>query len=783
MKRPIQYKKALSILLFLAVISTQVILPSRASAVTVAGKTLNWNNPNQGGDPAYRLSVGNIINSDMLTSLVGCTGIVNKVAKVSTQFTSDLLKTKAERVALKAKRAEAKAAKKIVEAATKAVMAPTVAGPGVPAADVGVRVENIQKNIADAARADEAVKTQNISTDALNTALENNKQKMLEANFREECIDAIAVRLARNQLTAMTRNTMNWINSGFNGDPVFVRNINSYMDGLTQKILEEEEDYLKDPERTVEYPWGRDFAEDQVNDYKASQNSYDGLRQDLTTYLDIGATPDSFASNFSQGGWNGWLALTQHPQNNPLGFTLKAKEDLSRKQDLATATAQAELTRNGGIFDQKKCVLWKELDDPGTPVGIDESESSIKTSTRGTNQDGKIHPGDKNQTDVCIKFETVTPGSVIKSKIDKAINSPETQLELVKTLNDALNSLFASLLGTFENQGLSSLSAHSFTSVSSPFSSNNFVDGNGNVISSPSSSAGIGSGPNGAFDITRDLGNTYIQAVDDGKWNAKTNTPEILIGSGIVGHFYTVSIAGDTKISSDVDHWFTGEKVFFDGTNWKKGVPKYIIDKKGALQIEQNYLDKMREAEDTLGTVLSNVGELDYCIPGPNPNWKNTVLDTADEIIASESQIARPHQTAEEVDQYWSEAAQKLSAEYSKLVEPLYGETSPMQTEFLPGGGDNPSYLPMARVGLSITKNMSAYEDDIAQSKEDFKTSGAEAQNNMYRLIKIKNKLNIIIAAAQKRRDIKRVQAGLPKVSALCIDTERVTYISNGVLK
>jgi len=240
--------------------------------------------------------------------------------------------------------------------------------------------------------------------------------------------------------------------------------------------------------------------------------------------------------------------MTQHPQNNPLGFAVIANQGLANTTANAINTTQNQLIQNGGIFDQKKCVSWSS-----TTGGI---------TTTITN------PSQPQTSGSCTKWETVSPGSVILSKINTYVNSPELQLTLVKTLNDALNALFASLIGKFENQGLSSLGTTDADMTTDDggqgFGSNDLIDQNGNVI--PEDNGGSGSGSDGSFDITKDLGNTYAQATNDGSWDANTDTPQLMPGVGLTDHYYTVSVSGSTDLTGNGDYWSAGDVAFFEAS-------------------------------------------------------------------------------------------------------------------------------------------------------------------------------------------------------------------------
>ena len=80
--------------------------------------------------------------------------------------------------------------------------------------------------------------------------------------------------------------------------------------------------------------------------------------------------------------------------------------------------------------------------------------------------------------------------------------------------------------------------------------------------------------------ISNSLGNLVWQNYEagltyEGTWNASTNTPTLTSGQGISGHFYIVSVAGNTSLDGNSD-WHVGDwAVFFDAggggaAGWQK---------------------------------------------------------------------------------------------------------------------------------------------------------------------------------------------------------------------
>jgi hypothetical protein len=54
-----------------------------------------------------------------------------------------------------------------------------------------------------------------------------------------------------------------------------------------------------------------------------------------------------------------------------------------------------------------------------------------------------------------------------------------------------------------------------------------------------------------------------------GTWNASTNTPTIVSGTGVKGDYYVVSVAGSTNIDG-LSNWGVGDWIVFNGAVWQR---------------------------------------------------------------------------------------------------------------------------------------------------------------------------------------------------------------------
>lgn len=661
-------KKIIScLIIFIFIVSAFQKIPT----VNAANNLSNYySNPNQSNNGAYKFKISDVVNSSTLTSVVGCTGIVNKVAGLMAGILQSPFKTLAAKKKEIAKTAEqirrtCAAVKAGVQGGlgTVPVASDTVTGP-----TTGLEAVPFCEKVTQAKNDEEVV------------ALEEEAKKTQARDFKEQCFDGIAITLAKNQLTAMTRSAMNWVNSGYGGNPFFVQNMQRLTTSLEQNVIETGIDVLLDPGQ--QNPYARSFATTTINSrniLSSSSGFLGSLTSDLENFVTdpksyytneqlngayntetalqrARSTNDAFARDFSLGGWNGWLALTQREKNNPLGFNMVTSQYLADLQNQKVSQAKDEITQNNGFMGQKECIKWQEYvkDENGEIVSKRKNVAGTGGNTGLAQMTELVFSNSKpsNGLGQCVDWKITTPGSLIKDKVTNYINSPERQLELAKTINDSLNALFSILISKLEGGGLSGLSDSAVTTNWTDNINSLSLGGNG------SNTYDNGGSYNG-FNLTRDLGNTYIHdnvGEPVGTWDAQLNltningwekidgvntktTTKIKLypdiapivydkdGNQIVPQYvyYTVSNPGKSVlVSSGYNDWQVGDRAFWDGEkwqNWKKG-QQSPIKKRGVIQIQQDYVVAGKEMLKVLPGVMPALGELDYCLPGPNPSYK-----------------------------------------------------------------------------------------------------------------------------------------------------------------
>ncbi len=262
-----------------ALIALPVFIPLQnayAAGNFAGGATTGWNNQsgafNNGSGP-YSMNMSNIMSSGVLTAVIGCTGIVS------------LVQTKINKL-------------------------------------FGIGTDKVTQTAQAAADVTKVPVTDSSTQTNINTAKQDLTANQKSDSTREECLNGVAFAFAKMELAYITQKTVNWINSGFGGDPLYVRNQESFFQNVKRDQLQMLMGPYVNPANSSIYPFGQALGRALI---LSERNSIDNkLKSDLLYSLKPGSTINNYSGDFSRGGWLGWLVLTQNPVNNPLGFTMTA---------------------------------------------------------------------------------------------------------------------------------------------------------------------------------------------------------------------------------------------------------------------------------------------------------------------------------------------------------------------------------------------------------------------------------------------------------------------------
>ena len=519
----------------------------------------------------YTFNLSNIMNSGLLNAVIGCTGITDKLGKL-----------------------------------VNSIFSPQ---------------DNVDPDTTDGSATSDTIPVEEASAAAVRKAAEETAKTTKGQKTTSECFNGIAFYLAKKQLADITQKTVNWINSGYNGSAFFVKNQDSFFQNVSNSTLSQLlAPFAQDSEGN--YPFGKDLARSVI--VGARNNAQDMLK---TTIPAQDAT--DFSRSFNNGGWSQWLNVTQNPGNNPLGFSAGASDLISNGVNSAISKVDKELTQNGGFLSDKRCVKYEE---PPAPA---------------TDEDGfLVSPPDQAQTpSKCAKWETVTPGSIIASKAANAVGSPERQLEMANDINSSLSQVFSALIDSLANWGLSSLTGSSYKDETNPYdfgseglnaisndlgksTTGSYYDVNGDNVSpliSVSEGSGWSNSDGQKLDLVKDLADSCV-------YNDNTKAYELHAGPIIPTQLsYIEAIKGNPKVADPTSFSYEPAKPLTPNGSftYTVGGGNVVIGNGGSITVDGRNSGQFKlklpgideGSEGQLKYIMPALGSLDYCIPGPNPNW------------------------------------------------------------------------------------------------------------------------------------------------------------------
>lgn len=235
--------------------------------------------------------------------------------------------------------------------------------------------------------------------------------------LKEGGLDAIAWTMARTALQSITRSTVNWINSGFDGSPAYVTDLNENLLRVGDRVAD---DFFTELQRNnqINSPFRDDILQAVRENYYRSTGTGTFFNQNRFTLDRVSQNPEAFLQgDFSQGGWDAWIEAWRNPQNNPFGAYHKAEQELGRRVTGAQGERRTELDWGRGFLS------WR---------GECDTQASGEVDLSGRESD-------------CANAPIQTPGSVIESQLEKTLGSQIDQLGLADEFNEVIGTLLAQL--------------------------------------------------------------------------------------------------------------------------------------------------------------------------------------------------------------------------------------------------------------------------------------------------------------------------------------------------
>jgi hypothetical protein len=221
-------------------------------------------------------------------------------------------------------------------------------------------------------------------------------------------LDSIATTILKRSLEAIANSTVDWINSGFDGNPTFVTDPGQHFLNIADSVAGE---YIEGAGLSgLCSPFQASIRISLQQNYMRSTGRSSASNSQCTLTGIVGNI-ENFYQDFSEGGWAGWLSMTQNDNNNPYGAYIKAEIELDSRLANVLKIEEDQLNWGQGFL-----------------------------STKGP--DGQIR----------------TPGTVIEGQLQNVLGTGVRQLELADEFDEIIGALVSQLLQrtVFSQGGLGS---------------------------------------------------------------------------------------------------------------------------------------------------------------------------------------------------------------------------------------------------------------------------------------------------------------------------------------
>jgi len=260
----------------------------------------------------------------------------------------------------------------------------------IPEVHASVPVEEVGKNLR-----------KNTETSKATMALQTKEGAKggLTGLFGTDRLAWAAVDLLMKEITA---NTINWINSGFEGSPAFVTDFGGFLRDIADEQIGSFIEgsalaFLCDP-LDIKFSLMLKYA-------VPFEKEVECTLSDVIDNID-----DFINGDFGRGGWDGWMELTTKPKNNRYGAYLSSAAELEARIQFSQFEESKVIEFGSGFFSHEKC---EEL-----PPGF-------------------VGPP---------RCEIVTPGSVIEKQLNSVLGSSQRRLEVADEIDEILTALLGQLM-------------------------------------------------------------------------------------------------------------------------------------------------------------------------------------------------------------------------------------------------------------------------------------------------------------------------------------------------
>lgn len=215
----------------------------------------------------------------------------------------------------------------------------------------------------------------------------------------------------------MTGSTIQWVQTGMNGNPAFVQDLNGYLRSLADYVAA---DYIEENLPFLCSPFRAEIQLQLTQMYQSTSGRGTRLSCSLGDVIDN--VEGFLEGDFYAGGWDGWVSMFINPYNNPYGSSIHSASELYLRVSATTNQGREEIRLGDGFLSKKtqQC-YWLDVDEAGRPTSGPGQGFTIRDGQ--TRQQALDDAGISGLGSVvCEEPKITTPGSQIKTSLEQALN-------------------------------------------------------------------------------------------------------------------------------------------------------------------------------------------------------------------------------------------------------------------------------------------------------------------------------------------------------------------------
>lgn len=250
----------------------------------------------------------------------------------------------------------------------------------------------------------------------------------------------------KQMIDYMTDELVKWIQGG--GDPKFITD----WEGFLTEVADEAGGKILEDITGPEFMAGLCQPDWAIKIRIGLQKPPKFATKARCTISDIGVNFDDFMDNFENGGWKGWLSVSE-AQNNPYGVYMLAFNEKLNKEARAKLGAENEVKTGSGFLSDKVCVQRSCKLGATAPLAgnsyMGASYSNTQSyDTRITAKESGIWKKEDLVSGCdCLEWQTRTPGKIVADGLNQSVfkdiewlkNSEEWQNMVVAVTNAVVN--------------------------------------------------------------------------------------------------------------------------------------------------------------------------------------------------------------------------------------------------------------------------------------------------------------------------------------------------------